>query len=210
MKVSSDFLVVAGLVLFEFNLPSPPSQLTIESIVATIHQQFELTSTKDNYVARPPPQKRQLFKLDAQHPASVSTPNCSRPTTPNPETMEYFNKGKDRAKGKNGSSKNIFARLDSQMPLAVSHLARVPTDDWVRSFECVPLFGSVMVNQVRASTSPGTSTPLRCSHLVGPFLSGRVMIELISARSSSSMSPIYYLLVKSMLCPSLHPLALPL
>ena len=83
LKLTSNYLIIAGLLLIDFSLPAPPAGLDIISIVGNIHQHFILTSIKDpTNIVTPAVQKRQIFKLDGNNPPSESTPTTSRPQSP--------------------------------------------------------------------------------------------------------------------------------
>lgn len=109
---------VGGLLLFRFNLISPPTDIIIFSIKVKINQQFILRSSVDpTYAVRPPSDARTVFVLDCSH-----APNFGRIDAPN--------KG-----GRSGShTPNVgpLKVVSRGTEYKLHHLARLPNDNVIR------------------------------------------------------------------------------
>ena len=98
--------------------------------------------------------------------------------------MEIFNKGKDSLKGKNMiSSRNVFAKLDFEVPLSVRHLARIPTDDWVRPIWILTVTNQPLIlNRFEPRLRPVPFRPCGALILSVNIISIKVKLILFPAR----------------------------
>lgn len=161
MTMQSQHCMVGGLLLFRLNLPFPPMDLFVYSIRVRIIQSVRLQSPVDkSHIQYPTPSVQTVFILDAEtHPNNGKVSEPSRPSKSNQQTTPHL-----------GPMKVL--RKDE--PWKVLHLARIPSD-----------------NFVRPSTFAGTITPISISHSIQMEMIYRPATEdEIKSRSPNAAEPL--------------------
>lgn len=135
MTMQSQHCMVGGLLLFRLNLPFPPMDLFVYSIRVRIIQSVRLHSPVDkSHIQCPTPSVQTVFVLDATIPPNNG--KVSEPARPNKTDPQSTRLGPMKV-------------LRKDEPWKVLHLARIPSD-----------------NFVRPSTFAGTITPISISHAI--------------------------------------------
>jgi hypothetical protein len=91
--MSSPYLTVSSLVLFDITLLSPPASLTLLRVDPIVVQSFEIHYPNAR-VARPPPQRLPLLCVEQSPPSPVPPPLRSSPTSL-PPTKQIEEDGKE-------------------------------------------------------------------------------------------------------------------
>ncbi|KDE08383.1 hypothetical protein MVLG_01421 [Microbotryum lychnidis-dioicae p1A1 Lamole] len=125
LALQSQFIIIAGLILFRFRLLGPPSPIAIYSIRLKVLQYFTLTAPSEpNYVEKPPPESRTVFLLDLAHPPNGGDPEVAI-------EAEALAGGGVRSGSQTPRSGPWFA-LKAGEEYKVAHLARFLNDNILR------------------------------------------------------------------------------
>ncbi|KAM0787813.1 hypothetical protein ACM66B_003867 [Microbotryomycetes sp. NB124-2] len=145
MALQSQHVMVSGLLLFRFNLVSPPVNVAIYSIKVKINQYFALHSPSDtSRVAHPPPENRRVILLDGNN-------------EPNYGAIEERSSA-ERASAAPSSKPGILRHVLPGEEYMVHHLGRLPDDI-----------------ALRPSTQEWSETCIRVRHEVAMEVTYRVM-----------------------------------
>jgi hypothetical protein len=143
VELTSQHLTVAGLLNVSFHFPSVPEDTYILAVESYILQSYELQSFSDpSRRAIPQVQKRGLFRFDEQrHRRDIPVTFTATTRPPIPRHIRH-----PSAAGASAESIGFLSRGGS---MQMSHLVRVPDDDYVRP-----------------STQLGTKSVIRISHQI--------------------------------------------
>ncbi|KAK4049122.1 hypothetical protein OIO90_005592 [Microbotryomycetes sp. JL221] len=145
MALQSQHVMVSGLLLFRFNLVSPPVHVAIYSIKVKVHQYYTLHSPTDiNRVATPPPEVRTIMVLDGTNEPNYGAYE-ERPLS-------------ERAQATSPRTSNILRVVRPNEEYMIHHLGRFPDDI-----------------ALRPSTQEWSETCIRIRHEVAMEVTYRVM-----------------------------------
>lgn len=141
LSLRSQHFTVSGLVQFSLSIPSVPTGLKILSVAAHIAQSFHLQSLSNpNKSARPPIQRRLLFRLDGSISGCASPLTRSTTSSENPCQLSSIPSDCPPLRPSSADPTGRPQRRVPEFPVIVrqgdafqiSHLARMPNDDIIR------------------------------------------------------------------------------